>query len=46
MQAKKLELHIHDQSSVQDSFWTAINALHNGNVVEHHCVGTISEDMY
>jgi hypothetical protein len=46
MQAKKLELHIHNQSSVQDNFWTATNALHNCNVVEHHCVGTTYEDMY
>jgi hypothetical protein len=39
--ARNLELHICDQSNVWDNFWTAIEALHNCNMVEHCHVETV-----
>jgi hypothetical protein len=35
VQARKLQLHARDKSSVQDHFRTAIDALHISNMVDH-----------
>jgi hypothetical protein len=43
VKARKLELHVREQSGVQDKFWTATAALHDCNVVEHRRVETTRE---
>lgn len=45
MQARKLELHVYDQSCVQDKFQTAIDVLHSCNLMENDCVETTCKDM-
>jgi hypothetical protein len=40
VQARKVELHVRDQSSVQDSFRKALDEFHDCNVVER------CEDMF
>jgi hypothetical protein len=46
VQARKLGFHVCDQPSIQDNFWTAIDTLHDHNVVEHCNVETTCEDLY
>jgi hypothetical protein len=46
VQARKLELNICDQSSIQDNFQTANVTLHNYNVVENHYAETPCENVY
>jgi hypothetical protein len=44
VQARKLQLNVHDQSSVQDNFRTATDALYKCNVVERRRVEGIYKD--
>jgi hypothetical protein len=44
MQARKLELHICEQSGIQDNFQAATDALRYYNVVDHHHLYTTHED--
>jgi hypothetical protein len=46
MQVRKLELHILNQSNIQDNFWTATGALHDWNVVELCHAETTCKDAY
>jgi hypothetical protein len=46
VQARKLELHIHDQSSVQDNFRTSTDALNNCNLVNNRRDETARGDTY
>jgi hypothetical protein len=44
MQARKLELHVCDHSSIWDNFQTTTDALHDCNLLERHHVETTCED--
>jgi hypothetical protein len=46
VEARKPKLDIRDQSSVQDNFQTAIDALHYLNVLEHRRVETTSKEEH
>jgi hypothetical protein len=46
LEARKLEPHAHDQSSIKDNFQTAIDALRDCNVVEYRRVETTCEGAY
>jgi hypothetical protein len=46
VQVRKLELHSHNQSNIQDNFWRATDALHDCNVVEQCHAETTCEAAY